>query len=134
MVLFGGGNLGLKLPQRFDTVEEGVQLPGLSDGFCYDGRMAITYRQGPTQDNRDVAESGLVEIAFAGVTYRGSYSVRAEGNTRKRSTVTPDKRVTVSYQGRDRGTAIGNSGLEVMAATLLQELVMYTPSSVWTAR
>ena len=95
--------------------------------------MTITYRQGPTLDNKHVAESGVVEIALDGVAYRGDYTVQAEGGTRKRFAVTPDKRVTVSYQGRDRSTSIGRSGLEVIAATLLQELVLYTPNSVWTA-
>lgn len=94
------------------------------DLFCYTTRMAITHRQGPREDDQQVAESGVVEIHLAGVAYRGSYKVRAEGSTRKRFTVTPDKRVTVSYQGKDRGTSIGNSGLEVIAATLLQELVL----------
>jgi hypothetical protein len=93
--------------------------------------MTITYRHGPTEDNKHVAESGVVEIAVAGVAYRGAYTVQAEGGTRKRFTVTPDKRVTVSYEGRNRSTAIGRNGLESMVATLLQELVLNTPNSVW---
>lgn len=92
--------------------------------------MTITYRQGPTEDNRNVAETGVVEIALAGFTYRGSYTVRAEGNTRKRFTITPDKRVIVSFDGRDRGTSIGNSGLDLMSEVLLRELVLETPGGV----
>lgn len=95
-----------------------------ASSFCYATQMAITHRQGPRENNPQVAESGVVEIELSGIAYRGSYSVRAEGATRKRFTVTPDKRVTVSYQGKDRGTSIGNSGLELMATTLLQELVL----------
>jgi hypothetical protein len=95
--------------------------------------MPITYRQGPTVEERNVVETGVVEIDLAGLTYRGSYMVQAEGSTRKRLTVTPDKRIVVSYRGRHRGTAIGHSGLELMASTLLHELVLDSPSSVLPA-
>lgn len=37
--------------------------------------------------------------------------------------MTPNKHVTVSYLGHNRGTAIGESGLELITSMLLSELV-----------
>ena len=85
--------------------------------------MALTHRKPADSSDLETAESGVVEITQGGVTHRGSYRVRAEGRGRQRYAMTPNKHVTVSYLGHNRGTAIGESGLELITSMLLSELV-----------
>ncbi len=85
--------------------------------------MPLVERKSAPIDDRDAAEVGLVEVCEGGVTYRGDYRVLASGRGRQRYSVTPDKRVIVSYQNRLNGTCIGVTGLEAIASTLLRELV-----------
>lgn len=85
--------------------------------------MPLSQRRSAPHDDQQAAELGVVQITVAGVNYRGTYRVGAEGNGRQRYAVTANKRVTVSYGRAAKATEIGTVGLEQMAATLLQELV-----------
>ena len=85
--------------------------------------MALTHRKSGDWSDPETAERGLVEFTQGGVVHRGSYRVHAEGRGRQRYVMTPNKHVTGSYLGHNRGTTIGESGLEAITSILLRELV-----------